>query len=159
MTQKTELTHMQQVRQHAMKVMAKSSYTDLQSQWDTLNAEQNITLDYSIIKPAEVGMTMVRAQAGEGGVVYNQGEMTVTRCVVQDKQTKLMGVGYTQGRNKQKAELMAVLDTLVQSDSTQRLVLEHIITPLQAAITNQENNQEAATQSTRVDFFTMVRGE
>lgn len=143
------------LRQRAMGVMAKSELKAISDCWQTLN----ITLDYDTIKPAQVGMAMVRAQAGTEGLVYNQGEMTVTRCVLQEKATQVMGVGYTQGRSKQKATLMAEVDLALQNASHQNDVIEKLVEPLEQAHQRAVAQQNKATDATKVDFFTMVRGE
>src|SRR5919109_986221 len=68
---------------------------------------------YDVVKPAETGLVMTRGRAGGSGAPFNLGEMTVTRCVVRSAEGAL-GVGYVAGRDRRKAELVAVFDALLQ---------------------------------------------
>jgi alpha-D-ribose 1-methylphosphonate 5-triphosphate synthase subunit PhnG len=68
-----------------------------------------------------------------------------------------VGLGYNLGRDLAKAEVIAIIDALWQRDPDR--VEAEIIAPLQvlAAAADQTRRDEAA--ATRVDFFTMVRGD
>lgn len=44
--------------------------------------QQLMDAEFQLIRPAEIGMTMVRGRMGGTGAAFNLGEMTVTRCVV-----------------------------------------------------------------------------
>jgi alpha-D-ribose 1-methylphosphonate 5-triphosphate synthase subunit PhnG len=91
---------------------------------------------------------------GGEGQRFNLGEMTVTRCVVQlDDETT--GIAYVAGRDRHHAELAAVVDALLQNG---RLPLE-AITPLRAAIEAEREARATDVAATKVDFFTLVRGE
>ena len=101
---------------------------------------------------------MVRARAGGTGLRFNVGETTVTRCAVQLVDGPV-GHAWVRGRDARHAERAAVLDALLQ-DGGRRAELEAgVIEPLARA---REARRRAATvraAATRVDFFTMVRGE
>lgn len=143
--------------QHHLSVLAKSPFKDIQDLWSAMALEHPHNHPYTVVKPAEVGMMMVRAQAGTGGEVFNAGEMTVTRCVVQ--RGGIIGVGYTAGRSKQKAELIALIDLYLQDVEFCDLVVARLIKPLEANIKQRKATQTHKTNQTKVDFFTMVRGE
>ena len=110
-----------------------------------------------VVKPPESGSLMIEARAGGGGRRFNAGEATVTRCVVRDGDR--LGFSYSLGRDKEKARLAAILDAMLQSTSSHHMVMETVVAPL--AKTQHELRARASLQAaaTRVDFFTMVRGD
>jgi alpha-D-ribose 1-methylphosphonate 5-triphosphate synthase subunit PhnG len=100
---------------------------------------------------------MIEARAGGGGRRFNAGEATVTRCVVRDGDR--LGYSYSLGRDKEKAKMAAILDAMLQSASSYQMVMEAVVAPLASA--QQERRVRASLQAaaTKVDFFTMVRGD
>ncbi len=112
---------------------------------------------WRVVKPAESGLAMVRGRAGGTGQQFNIGEMSVARCVVQ-VEGGAVGVGYVAGRDKRQAELVAVLDALLQDGPFVERLQSDVVASLarsQAAARQQVLSKAAAT---KVDFFTMVRG-
>jgi alpha-D-ribose 1-methylphosphonate 5-triphosphate synthase subunit PhnG len=112
---------------------------------------------WRVVKPAESGLAMVRGRAGGTGQQFNIGEMSVARCVVQVV-VGAVGVGYVAGRDRRQAELVAVLDALLQDGPYVETLKRDFVAPLarhQAAARRQVLAKAAAT---KVDFFTMVRG-
>jgi alpha-D-ribose 1-methylphosphonate 5-triphosphate synthase subunit PhnG len=100
---------------------------------------------------------MVRGRAGGTGEVFNLGEMTITRCVVNIENTT--GFGYVGGRSKRHAELAAVCDGLLQQNEWRDRVQELVIQPLQTKLIEDREKQQRQTEATKVEFFTMLRGE
>ena len=84
--------------------------------------------------------------------------MTVTRCAVQVADGGI-GYGYVAGRDRRHAELAAVLDAMLQDEARHETLLQAVIEPLRAAQTDRRRSASAKAAATRVDFFTMVRGE
>jgi alpha-D-ribose 1-methylphosphonate 5-triphosphate synthase subunit PhnG len=112
---------------------------------------------WRVVKPAESGLAMVRGRAGGTGQQFNIGEMSVARAVVQ-VEGGAVGVGYVAGRDKRKAELVALLDALLQDGPFADRLKRDLVEPLaehQAASRQKILSKAAAT---KVDFFTMVRG-
>ena len=70
-----------------------------------------------------------------------------------------MGFGYTLGRDRQKAQMIALCDALVQSDEFADDVETRVIAPLRTAMLARRSARAAEAAATRVDFYTMVRGE
>ena len=70
-----------------------------------------------------------------------------------------VGFGYTLGRDRQKARLIALCDALVQSNEFAGVVETTVLAPLRAAIVAERDRKAAETAATRVDFYTLVRGE
>lgn len=117
---------------------------------------------YYHLRPPEMGLAMVRGRAGGTGQAFNLGEMTVTRCVVRidsQEEESSVGFGYVAGRSRQHAELAALCDALMQLPSWHEKVKTLVIEPLQAEATRQKDIQKRQTAATKVNFFTLVRGE
>ena len=117
---------------------------------------------YYHLRPPEIGLAMVRGRAGGTGQQFNLGEMTVTRCVVRidiPQGESSVGFGYVAGRSHQHAELAAVCDALMQLPSWRHKLQTHVIEPLQAEATRRQDIQKRQTAATKVNFFTLVRGE
>ena len=92
------------------------------------------------------------------GAAFNLGEATVSRAAVR-LSTGEIGFGYTLGRDGAKARMVALCDALVQSDEFAGLVETKVIAPLRAAISAKRSRKAAETAATRVEFYTLVRGE
>ena len=121
-------------------------------------------LDAEISRPAftwlrapEIGSTMVRARAGSTGAPFNLGEMTITRCAL-TLETGEVGHSYIQGRSKADAEVAALVDALMQTAMASRL-RETVLEPLEAGMATMKAARAAKAATTKVDFFTMTRGE
>jgi alpha-D-ribose 1-methylphosphonate 5-triphosphate synthase subunit PhnG len=113
---------------------------------------------YDFLRGPETGLVMVRGRAGGTGMRFNLGEIPVTRCSVRlDDGT--VGHAYVGGRDARHAELAALFDALLQNDGRRADIEARLIEPLAAF--RQARRQAAAARSapTRVEFFTMVRGE
>ena len=121
-------------------------------------------LDDAVERPAftwlrapEIGSTMVRARAGATGAPFNLGEMTVTRCAL-TLDTGEVGHAYIQGRRKTDAEATAIVDALMQTALADTL-RDAVLDPLEAELNDSKAARAAKAAATKVDFFTMTRGE
>lgn len=118
---------------------------------------------YRLLRKPESGMAMVRARAGGTGAQFNLGEMSITRCAVvldaSQADAATAGVSYVQGRGQRHAEQAAVLDALLQRQGWHQRVQDIVIAPLSQALTQRAATQAATAAQTRVEFFTMARGE
>ncbi|WP_425406503.1 phosphonate C-P lyase system protein PhnG [Hwanghaeella sp.] len=145
-------------RQNWMAVLAKSDPKDLAEKTATLRDLPR----YAVIRPAETGSVMVRGRAGGTGSPFNLGEMTVTRCVVQltgSDDNSVVGHAYVAGRDKGHAENAALMDALLQTSSWHSEVRDNVITPLAQAAKDARLERSGKVAATKVNFFTMVRGE
>ena len=113
--------------------------------------------DYEWIRRPEVGMVMVHGRTEGSGTPFAMGETTVSRCVLRLNSGET-GFGYVLGRNKLQAELIALADAHLQTEQ-QAQWLEHMMKPLAQAWKQAQAEHSAKVASSRVDFFTMVRGE
>jgi alpha-D-ribose 1-methylphosphonate 5-triphosphate synthase subunit PhnG len=84
--------------------------------------------------------------------------MTVTRCTVQ-VEGSATGTAYVIGRDKHHAELAAVLDALLLDPSRQPLLMDSVIHRIKSSIRERRAVIAKKTANTRVEFFTMVRGD
>ena len=144
----------QSPRQRWLAVLARSSTDDLKAAFVALAPEP----DYSLLRPPETGLVMVRGRAGGDGARFNLGEMTVSRCAIR-LPDGTVGHGYVAGRDQQKAELVAVFDALLQDPAGGPGLLETLIQPLARRLAQRREAEQARTDATRVDFFTLVRGD
>lgn len=115
-------------------------------------------IDFTELRPAETGLVMLRGRIGGDGAPFNAGEATVTRAAVQIASGE-KGFAYVFGRDARKAQLAALCDALWQTKTHRQSVEQHVLAPLRAAQNEQRAVKRAQTAATRVDFFTLVRGE
>src|SRR5437899_4741498 len=101
------------------------------------------------LREPENGLVMVRGRIGGDGAPFNLGEATVSRAAVR-LSTGEVGFGYTLGRDRQKAQMIALCDAMVQSDQFAGAVETNVIAPLRAAMTAKRNRKAAETAATRV---------
>jgi alpha-D-ribose 1-methylphosphonate 5-triphosphate synthase subunit PhnG len=113
--------------------------------------------DYRILRAPEIGSVMVRGRAGGTGAPFNLGEVTVTRCSLR-LTGGVVGHGYVQGRQKQDALTAALIDALMQTDAAAS-VRATVLDPLREEQAARRDLRAAKAAATKVDFFTMVRGE
>jgi alpha-D-ribose 1-methylphosphonate 5-triphosphate synthase subunit PhnG len=137
-------------RQRWMGLLAKASPEMLANLLPDLPA-------HDLLRQPEVGTVMVRGRAGGVGAAFNLGEMSVTRCAVR-MADGAVGHGYVQGRSRDHALRAAVLDALMQGARAPELEAQ-VLAKLEAAAQAQAQTRAAKAAATKVEFFTMVRGE
>lgn len=140
------------IRRALMGVLAKAPPDRLAAHLATLGAEPASTW----LRPPETGTVMLRGRMGGTGAPFNMGEMTVTRCVLQ-LANGAVGHAHVQGRDKAHARRAALTDALWQTDPAR--IEAAILAPLQAEAAAARRATAARAAATRVDFFTLVRGE
>lgn len=113
---------------------------------------------YTLLRPPEVGAVMLEARAGGSGRRFNLGEATATRCTVR-LSDGTAGVSYALGRDVRRAEAAAVLDALLQQPEGGPELMRAAIEPLAREQAEARELASRKAAATRVDFFTMVRGE
>jgi alpha-D-ribose 1-methylphosphonate 5-triphosphate synthase subunit PhnG len=137
-----------------MSALAQADAATLGATWERLPSRP----PYRLLRAPEIGLVMVRGRAGGTGAAFNLGEMTVTRCSVELDDGRV-GHAYVPGRDQRHAETAAALDAMLQ-DPTIRAALEReVVAPLLAARDARCREAMARARGTRVEFFTMVRGE
>ena len=113
--------------------------------------------DFTVVRGPETGLVMVRGRAGGGGAPFNVGETTVTRATVRLGSGEV-GHCYALGRDGDKARLAALFDALWQR-AADRPDVEAVVAALRAAADAADTQRREETAATRVNFFTMVRGD
>ena len=140
-------------RQAAMAVLAHSGAGEIAGRLAAISLPAHENL-----REPENGLVMVRGRIGGDGAPFNLGEATVSRAAVR-LSTGEVGFGYTLGRDRQKAQMIALCDALIQTPDHAGAVEIKVLAPLRAAIASERSRKAAETAATRVDFYTMVRGE
>lgn len=143
-----------EARRRWMGVLGRAPVDDLERAWRSLEDKPA----YVAVRAPETGMVMVRGRAGGTGVPFCLGEMTVTRCAVETADGRV-GVSYLAGRDARRAEIAAVLDALLQDPARRAALLREVIDPLAAGQADTRRARRAKVAATKVDFFTMVRGD
>ena len=124
-------------RQHWMSVLAHSQPAELAARLNALN----INADYEVIRAAETGLVQIQARAA---VRLTDGTL---------------GYSWVLGRDKQHAERCALIDALMQQNRHFQNLSETLIAPLDADRMARIAARQAEVNASRVDFFTMVRGD
>jgi len=139
-------------RRDVMSVCTNASGEELGRIVDALASSVEVT----DLRPIESGLCMLRGRMGGDGRAFNLGEATLTRAVVAlpDGRT---GFAYQLGRDRAKARAAAVIDALWQGH--ERDQVERALAPIRVRLAEAAALVARRTAATRVDFFTMVRGE
>ena len=140
-------------RQEWLSLLAKSQEKDLTELWEIIGLTPNFTWQ----RRPEIGSVMVQGRMGGTGDAFNVGEVTVTRGSIRLESGEV-GHAYTQGRSKKKAEIIAIADALMQTDKA-GMLKQKLLIPLLQKQSNRHQTVVTEAEKTRVDFFTLVRGE
>ncbi len=113
---------------------------------------------HEMLRQPENGLVMVRGRIGGDGTPFNLGEASVSRAAVRIASGEI-GFGYVLGRDIEKARLIALCDALIQSEAFENVVEQNVVAPLRQELAESRAERAAETAATRVDFYTLVRGE
>ena len=141
-------------RQQWMSILAKSSSRELEDAWQEMS-EKPI---YRNLHKPETGSIMVRGRAGGSSIRFNLGEMTATRCTIQIVKGHV-GSAYVMGRDHRHAELAAIFDALLQDPLHHHKISNSVVSILKDSCDKRKEEVSKKSAATKVDFFTMVRGE
>src|SRR5216683_4689828 len=116
-----------------------------------------------LVIPSGAQGTVEHHPAQPGNVVYEVPQSEIPFGPVDHVRfflcTGEVGFGYTLGRDRQKARMIALCDALIQSNEFAEAVEAEVIAPLRAQMISERDRRAAETAATRVDFYTLVRGE
>jgi alpha-D-ribose 1-methylphosphonate 5-triphosphate synthase subunit PhnG len=140
-------------RQRWLAVLARAATDQLEACWAATDHPA-----CTLLRQPEFGLVMARGRAGGSGQRFNLGEITVTRCVVRSVDGHI-GHGYVAGRDRRKAELVARFDALLQAPERRAALLARVVEPLAPAQAEARAAQARKAAATRVEFFTLVRGD
>lgn len=141
-------------RRTALAILARAENQELADAWKALTPQPA----FETVRPPEFGLMMVRGRIGGGGAPFNIGEVTVTRCVVRLESGEV-GLGNVLGRDAARAEWVARFDALAQSARYRDYVVSSVLAPIAERADHDDDDVRQETASTRVNFFTMVRGD
>ena len=143
-----------EMRRQMMAVLAHASSSRLAGLWR--DAGFDVTAEP--VRGPETGLVTVRGRIGGGGAPFNVGEATVTRATVRLASGEV-GHSYALGRNQDKARILATIDALWQKPELRPRLEDLILSPLRMEHDVNAARRAAEVAATKVDFFTMVRGE
>ncbi len=123
-----------------------------------LGSQGDGVAEHATLRAPEIGLVMVRGRAGATGAPFNLGEMSVTRCAVRLMACGTVGHGYVQGRDRDHARTAALVDALMQTGAA-GAVRAAVLDPLAQAETAARRTRAEKAAATRVEFFTLVRGD
>ncbi|TPN79414.1 phosphonate C-P lyase system protein PhnG [Mesorhizobium sp. CU2] len=141
-------------RKAAMATLAHAAADEIARLWDG----SGLPSEAELLRGPETGLVTVRGRIGGGGAPFNVGEATVTRATVRLPSGQV-GHSYSLGRDKQKARLAAIADALWQDPAHRAEVEAKLVAPLRETLDAAREKRRVETGATKVDFFTMVRGE
>lgn len=139
-------------RQWAMALCAEASCPDVEEALGRVSYAGRV----DDLRQPEIGLVMARGRMGGDGRPFNFGEVTVARAAVR-LETGEVGIAYQLGRNLAKARAAAILDALLQTSHFQ--AVEQALRPIERRLKADRSVREREVAATRVNFFTMVRGE
>jgi alpha-D-ribose 1-methylphosphonate 5-triphosphate synthase subunit PhnG len=142
------------MRQAVMATLAEASLDAIVELW----REAGLACEAELVRGPETGLVTLRGRIGGGGAPFNFGDATVTRATVRLASGEI-GHSYALGRDREKARIAAILDAQWQAPATRQDVETRIVAPLRDIKTKRDAKRRAETAATKVDFFTMVRGE
>ena len=153
-----------------MSVLARAEPAALAAALDALGPRPG----FAWLRRPERGAVMVRGRQGGTGAPFNLGEMTVTRCTLQlsgaagnadagadadaEADAGAVGHAWVPGRDAAHAEAAALVDALMQTGAAAGVEAE-LLAPLRAAATARAEAAAGKAEATRVNFFTMARGD
>lgn len=141
-------------RKRAAALLARATASELTEAWNGLTAHPVATP----VRGPETGLVMVRGRIGGGGDPFNLGEATVTRATVL-LASGTAGHAHALGTDRDSVRLAAIFDALWQEDGSRAYVEDRLLAPIEARVDAEARRKAEEAAATRVDFFTMVRGE
>jgi alpha-D-ribose 1-methylphosphonate 5-triphosphate synthase subunit PhnG len=141
-------------RRAALAILVGANRDELDAAWQAVTKRP----DMEIVRAPEIGLIMARGRTGGGGAPFNLGEVTVTRATVR-LATGEVGIGHLLGRDRHLALLIARFDALWQNPHHRDFVNREVLAPIARRTASEERRMRRQTAATKVDFFTLVRGE
>jgi alpha-D-ribose 1-methylphosphonate 5-triphosphate synthase subunit PhnG len=143
-----------EARRARLSTLAKAPPDRLKALW---TAHMPEVPAHEVLRAPEIGTVMVRGRAGAVGAPFNLGEMTVTRCSVR-LVSGAVGHGHVQGRDREAALAASLIDAACE-DGQAEVLEDAILRPLREEAHAHKTARAARAAATKVEFFTMVRGE
>ncbi|SNY73388.1 phosphonate C-P lyase system protein PhnG [Enterobacter sp. CC120223-11] len=141
-------------RQRWMSALAHSEPATLAARMQALK----LAPEYETLRAPESGLVQIQARMGATGSRFFAGDATLTRAAVRLTDGTI-GYSWLLGRDKAHAERCALVDALLQNDAHFQTLMETLIAPLEAEREARISARQAELNASRVDFFTLVRGD
>jgi alpha-D-ribose 1-methylphosphonate 5-triphosphate synthase subunit PhnG len=114
--------------------------------------------DHAVLRGPETGLVMIRGRIGGGGAPFNLGEATMSRASIRLTDGRV-GHGYRLGTDRKAAVIAAQIDALAQDASALAALEAGLFSDITERLEDEARQTREETAATKVDFFTMVRGE
>ncbi len=151
--------NLQGERRKVAALLAKAELQELASFWSNQSEQPQV----DVLRGPETGLVMVRGRIGGGGAPFNLGETTVTRATVRvasgASSEGSVGHSYALGRDHEKARLAAIADALWQAPQSREIVERDLLQKIAQRLDARATQRRREAAATKVDFFTMVRGD
>src|SRR5690606_4665201 len=141
-------------RQASMALLAQASGEELKALWQNWTEKPQ----FEVLRGPETGLVMLRGRIGGGGAPFNVGEATVTRATVRLANGSV-GHAYALGRDQEKAKLAALFDEIWLDEGKRSAVESEVLDVLRHRMNAADDKLRGEAAATKVDFFTMVRGD
>lgn len=141
-------------RRAAMAVLAGAPAEKISQLWQAAGIAEKA----ETVRGPETGLVTVRGRIGGGGIPFNIGEATATRATIRLSSGEV-GHAYVLGTDAEKARLCATVDAAFQKPAKARVIEELILAPLRTMQEEDIKRSRMETAATKVDFFTVARGE
>lgn len=113
--------------------------------------------DATWLRPPQTGLYMLRGRIGGTGPQFNLGEVSVTRCSVQIDGH--IGHAWVRDGNTRHAELAACADAWLQDSDKHPQLSTQVLEPLRQSLQARREAASRKAAASKVEFFTVVRGE
>ena len=143
-----------EARRRAMEAFAAADPAFLSKAWPRLSGG----MAASMLRGPDAGLVMLRGRIGGGGAPFNIGEASVARASVRLESGEV-GHAMVLGRDLDHARLAALFDAGWQRPDWRDAIEAEVIAPALDAQAAADRKAAEETEATRVDFFTMVRGD
>ena len=140
-------------RRRALALAGQASVDDLRAAL----ARAGAAIEAEDLRAPETGLVMVRGRIGGDGRPFNAGEATVTRAAVRLPGGET-GFAYHLGRDRIRARLAAILDAHWQHPDA-RPALDAALAEIAGRRAEAAQRAARKAAATRVNFFTLARGE
>ena len=140
-------------RRRRLGLLARAEASEFAAAFARLGAEAAVT----DLRGPETGLVMLTGRVGGDGRRFNLGEATVSRSTIRLPSGEI-GFGQRLGTDRDLARRAAILDALAGTD-VGAPVVSSICDAVEQRLERQRLQRDAETAATRVDFFTLVRGE
>jgi len=125
---------------------------------ETIRKNLDALIDYIYIVKPETGMIMVQAKADGSKQRFNLGETTISRCILKVR-GQYLGASWIMGSSLKHAELAALFDALLQDPEYNKKLTIPLLQLLQEKEKTKNAKIARDAVDTKVEFFTLKRGE